>query len=202
MVFRAAHGVAEDDTRPTGPRQQAAADRRAQVDLNKRVNQAIDTSYRTAWTPIAEQVGLTPGADPHWPILAENLAALSRAGADAPTLLRRRRRRGASYPTSTRPPPSGGGSPGTPPPPSSPPTPPPGRRTRCARRGCRSWPPPSTAPDRRAGATAALMQDPHWPAVITAITRASEHGIPTADLFRYPSAPTATPSPRTPWPTP
>jgi len=88
-VFRAAHGVAEDDTRPTGPRQQAAADRRAQVALNERVNQAVDASYRTAWTPLAVQVGLTPRSDPHWPTLAENLAALSRAGADAPTLLRR-----------------------------------------------------------------------------------------------------------------
>src|SRR5665648_533010 len=29
-VFRAAHAIPDDDTRPTGPRQQAAADRRAQ----------------------------------------------------------------------------------------------------------------------------------------------------------------------------
>jgi len=88
-VFRAAHGVADDDTRPTGPRQQAAADRRAQVALNERDNQAVDASYRTAWTPLAVQVGLTPRSDPHWPTLAENLAALSRAGADTPALMRR-----------------------------------------------------------------------------------------------------------------
>ena len=86
-VFRAAHGVSDDDTRPTGPRQQAAADRRAQVALNERVNEALDSSYRTAWTPLAVQAGLTPRTDPHWPALAENLAALSRAGADAPALL-------------------------------------------------------------------------------------------------------------------
>jgi len=88
-VFRAAHGVADDDTRPTGPRQQAAADRRAQVTLNERASQALDASYRTAWTPLALQVGLTPRSDPHWAALAENLAALSRAGADAPALIRR-----------------------------------------------------------------------------------------------------------------
>ena len=197
MVFRAAHGVAEDDTRPTGPRQQAAADRRAQVDLNKRVNQAIDTSYRTAWTPIAEQVGLSPGADPHWPVLAENLAALSRAGADAPTLLRRaaaeaqlpdeyqaaalwwRIARHAS-PAVLTPDPSAG-----PPDPLRP-----------------VWLPQLAAAldsasngDARAGATAALMQDPRWPAVITAITRASEHGIPYTDLFRYPTGPDGDPVP-------
>ena len=47
----------------------------------------------------------------------------------------------------------------------------------------------------RAGATAALMQDPRWPAVITAITRASEHGIPYTDLFRYPTGPDGEPVP-------
>ena len=49
--------------------------------------------------------------------------------------------------------------------------------------------------DARAGATAALMQDPRWPAVITAITRASEHGIPYTDLFRYPAGPDGEPVP-------
>ena len=197
MVFRASHGVAEDDTRPAGPRQQAAADRRAQNDLNKRVNAAIDTSYRTAWTPIAEQVGLTPGADPHWPILAENLAALSRAGADAPNLLRQaaaeaqlpdeyqaaalwwRIARHVS-PAVLTPDPAAG-----PPDPLRPP-----------------WLAQLVAAldshldvDERAGATAALMQDPRWPAVITALTRASEHGIPYRDLFRHPVGPDGEPVP-------
>ena len=197
MVFRAAHGVAEDDTRPTGPRQQAAADRRAQVDLNKRVNQAIDTSYRTAWTPIAEQVGLTPGADPHWPVLAENLAALSRAGADAPTLLRQaaaeaqlpdeyqaaalwwRIARHAS-PAVLTPDPSAG--------------PPDPLRPVWLAQLAAALDSPSNGV-ARAGATAALMQDPRWPAVITAITRASEHGIPYTDLFRYPTGPDGEPVP-------
>ena len=191
MVFRAAHGVTDDDTRPTGPRQQAAADRRAQVALNQRVNAAIDTSYRTAWTPLAEQVGLTPGADPHWPVLAENLAALSRAGADAPTLLRRaaaeaqlpdeyqaaalwwRIARHVS-PAVLTPDPSAG-------------SPDPLRPV---------WLPQlAAALDTRSNpsATADLMQDPRWPAVITAITRASEHGIPYTHLLRHPAGPDGEP---------
>ena len=194
MVFRAAHGVDDDDTRPTGPRQQAAADRRAQNELNKRVNAAIDISYRTAWTPIAEQVGLTPGADPHWPILAENLAALSRAGADAPNLLRQAAAeaqlpdeyqaaalwwRIARHvaPAVLTPDPSAG--------PSDPLRP--------------SWLTNLTTAldvDSRAGTTATLMQDPRWPAVITALTRASEHGIAYADLFRNPVGPDGEPVPR------
>jgi conjugative relaxase-like TrwC/TraI family protein len=192
-VFRAAHGVAEEDTRPTGPRQQAAADRRAQVDLNKRVNAVLDSSYRTAWTPLAEQVGLTPGADPHWPVLAENLAALSRAGADAPTLLRRAAAeaqlpdeyqaaalwwRIARHvaPAVLTPDPSAG-----PPDPLRP-----------------VWLAQLAAVldvNDRTGTTTALMQDPRWPAVITAITRASAHGIPYTDLFRHPIGPDGEPVP-------
>ena len=193
MVFRAAHGVAEEDTRPTGPRQQAAADRRVQVELNQRVNAAIDTSYRTAWTALAEQVGLSPGADPHWPVLAENLAALSRAGADAPTLLRRAAAEAAlpdEYqaaavwwriarhvaPAVLTPDPGAA--------PSDPLRPP--------------WLPQLAAvletPDHPT-ASAALPADPRWPAVITAITRASGHGIPYTDLFRYPTGPDGDPVP-------
>jgi DNA primase catalytic core len=192
LVFRAAHGVAQEDTRPTGPRQQAAADRRAQLELNQRVNAAIDTNYRTAWTPIAEQVGLTPGADPHWPVLAENLAALAHAGADAPTLLRRaaaeaqlpdeyqaaalwwRIARHVS-PAVLTPEPTDG-----PPDPLRP-----------------VWQANLAAAldPARPGTTAALMQDPRWPAVITAITRASEHGIPYTDLFRHPVGPDGEPVP-------
>ena len=87
-VFRAAHAVPEDDARPTGRPQLAAADRRAQKGLDEAVAEAIDASYRTAWTPLAVQVGLSPRTDPHWPVLVEHLAALSRAGANAPALLR------------------------------------------------------------------------------------------------------------------
>ena len=63
-VFRAAHAVPDEDTRPTGPRQQPAADRRAQQALDERLTDALDTSYRTAWIPIATQVGLTPRRRP------------------------------------------------------------------------------------------------------------------------------------------
>ena len=87
-VYRATHAIPDDDTRPTGPRQHAAADRRTQQDLDQRIAHALDTSYRTAWIPLATQLGLTPASDPHWPALVDNLAALARAGADAPALLR------------------------------------------------------------------------------------------------------------------
>jgi len=181
--FRAAHGVAEDDTRPTGPRQQAAADRRAQVALNERVNQAIDASYRTAWTPLAVQVGLTPRTDPHWPALAENLAALSRAGADAPALMRRAAAEGPlpdEYQAAAL-------------------------WWRIARHVC----PAVLAPDRDAApadplrpdwlphltgalgehSTATLLVDPRWPAVIAAVTQTTEHGVPLGDLLRVPVGP-------------
>ncbi len=188
-VFRAAHGIADDDTRPTGPRQQAAADRRAQVGINERVNQAIDASYRTAWTPLAVQVGLTPRSDPHWPALAENLAALSRAGADTPTLIRRAAAEGPlpdEYQAAAL-------------------------WWRIARHVC----PPVLAPDRDAApadplrpdwlpqlsgalgdqTTATLLADPRWPAVIAAVTRTTEHGVPLGDLLRVPVGPDGEPLP-------
>ncbi len=86
-VFRAAHAVDPDEIRPTGPRRQGAADRREQRTLDGRVAAAMDTGHRAAWTPLAVQVGLTPRTDPHWPALADHLAALSRAGANAPAML-------------------------------------------------------------------------------------------------------------------
>jgi len=188
-VFRAAHGVAEGDTRPTGPRQQAAADRRAQVALNERVNQAVDASHRTAWTPLAVQVGLTPRSDPHWPALAENLAALSRAGADAPALIRRAAAEG--------------------------PLPEEYQAAALWWRIARHVSPAVLAPDRDAApadplrpdwlpqltaalgehATATLLTDPRWPAVIAAVTRTTEHGVPLGDLLRVPVGPDGEPLP-------
>jgi len=190
--FRAAHGVADDDTRPTGPRQQAAADRRAQVALNERVNRASDAgdaSYRTAWTPLAVQVGLTPRTDPHWPALAENLAALSRAGADAPALIRRAAAEG--------------------------PLPDEYQAAALWWRIARHVAPAVLAPDREAApadplrpdwlpqlsaalgehATATLLVDPRWPAVIAAVTRTTEHGVPLGDLLRVPVGPDGEPVP-------
>ncbi len=179
-VFRAAHAIDPDDTRPTGPRRQAAADRREQRALDERLAAAMDTGHRAGWTPLAVQVGLTPGTDPHWPALADNLAALSRAGADAPALLRQAAAEGPlpdEYQAAAL-------------------------WWRIARHVC----PAVLTPDRDAAAgdplrpdwlpalagslgqpaTDTLSADPRWPAVITAITRAIEHGIPRTDLVRVP----------------
>jgi len=179
-VFRAAHSVDPDEIRPTGPRRQAAADRREQRALDERVAAAMDTGHRGAWTPLAVQVGLTPRTDPHWPALADNLAALSRAGADAPAMLRQaaaeaplpdeyqaaalwwRIARHACPAVLT---PDRDGAPGDPLRP--------------------DWH-PALSSCLGAPATDTLSADPRWPAVITAITRAAEHGIPLSDLVQVP----------------
>jgi len=179
-VFRAAHAVDPDEIRPTGPRRQAAADRREQRALDGRVAAATDTGHRAAWTPLAVQVGLTPRTDPHWPALADHLAALSRAGADAPAMLRQAAAEG--------------------------PLPDEYQAAALWWRIARHVAPAVLTPDRDAApgdplrpdwlpalssclgqpATDTLSADPRWPAVITAITRAAEHGIPLSDLVQVP----------------
>jgi len=191
-VFRAAHAVPGDDTRPTGKPQLAAADRRTQKALDTRITEAIDTSYRTAWTPLAVQVGLHPHADPHWPVLVEHLAALSRAGADAPALLRAaaaeaplpdeyqaaaiwwRIARHTSPAVLT---PDAGTARSGPADPLRPP-----------------WLDQLTATLTPA-ATAQLTGDQHWAAVVTAVNRAIDHGIPAAVVLRQPVGPDGNPVP-------
>ena len=188
-VFRAAHAIPDDDTRPTGPRQQAAADRRAQQHLDAAVTDALDTSYRSAWVPVAIGVGLTPRTDPHWPVLVENLAALSRAGANAPALLRAAAAQGplpdeyqaaaiwwriAAH--------------------VSPAVLTPDQDTAPADPLRPHWLPTLTA---RLGdqTTKRLLIDPHWPAVVTAVNRGVDHGIPLTDLLRSPAGPNGDPVP-------
>ena len=179
-VYRAAHAVPDDDTRPTGPRHMAAADRRNQRRLDEQVAAAIDTSYRAGWAPLAVQVGLHPAADPHWPILVEHLADLSRAGADAPALLRAAAAEA--------------------------PLPDEYRAAAVWWRIARHSTPAVLTPDPNSGPTdplrpawlqqmaAALtptgvhrlLEDRHWPAVVTAVNRAIDYGIPAADVLRQP----------------
>jgi DNA primase catalytic core len=191
-VFRAAHAVPGDDTRPTGKPQLAAADRRTQKALDTWITEAIDTSYRTAWTPLAVQVGLHPHADPHWPVLVEHLAALSRAGADAPALLRAaaaeaplpdeyqaaaiwwRIARHTSPAVLT---PDAGTARSGPADPLRPP-----------------WLDQLTATLNPA-ATAELVGDPHWAAVVTAVNRAIDHGVPANVVLRQPVGPDGNPVP-------
>ncbi len=188
-VFRATHSVAEDDTRPTGPRQQAAADRRAQQALDKRVTSVLDTGYRSGWIPAAAQVGLNPRTDPHWPGLAENLAALSRAGADGSALLRAAAADGPlpdEYQAAAiwwRI--AGRVSPAV----------------LTADRGAAGADPlrPDWLPQLQARlgehTATGLLADPRWPAVVTAVNRGLDHGIPITDLLRAPSGPDGDPVP-------
>ncbi len=188
-AFRAAHGVDVDDTRPTGKPQLAAADRRVQKSLEERIAKAIDTSYRTAWTPLAVQVGLHPASDPHWPVLVEQLAALSRAGANAPALLRAAASEGPlpdEYQAAAI-------------------------WWRIARHTSPAvlTPDPGTAPadplrpawlsqltaNLSSDAGRQLVEDPHWVAVVTAVNRAIGHGIPAADVLRPPVGPDGNPVP-------
>jgi len=179
-VFRAAHAVDPDETRPTGARRQAAADRREQRALDGRLAAAMDTGHRAAWTPLAVQVGLTPRTDPHWPALADHLAALSRAGADAPAMLRKAAAEA--------------------------PLPDEYQAAALWWRIARHVAPAVLTPDRDTApgdplrpdwlpaltsclgppATDTLSADPRWPALITAITRAAEHGISLSDLVQVP----------------
>jgi len=188
-VFRAAHAVPEDDTRPTGKTQPAAADRRAQQHLDTRIAKAIDTSYRTAWTPLAVQVGLSPRKDPHWPALVEHLAALSRAGADAPALLRAAAAQA--------------------------PLPDEYQAAAVWWRIARHTSPAVLTPDADAApadpllptwldqltanltpaAARQLVEDPHWAAVAAAVNRAIDHGIPITDVLRQPVGPDGNPIP-------
>ncbi len=188
-VFRATHAVADDDTRLTGPRQQAAADRRAQQALDTRVTTVLDTGYRSAWTPVAVQAGLNPRTDPHWPALADNLAALSRAGADAPALLRAAAADG--------------------------PLPDEYQAAAIWWRIAGRVSPAVLTPDRDAAAAdplrpdwlpqlqarlgddtaTALLADPRWPAVVAAVHRGLDHGIPITDLLRAPAGPDGDPVP-------
>jgi len=188
-VFRAAHAVADDDTRATGPRQQAAADRRAQQHLDERVATAMDSGYRSAWIPVAVQAGLTPRTDPHWPALAENLAALSRAGANAPALLRAAAAEG--------------------------PLPDEYQAAALWWRIARHVSPAVLSADRDTPAatdplhpdllrphwlpqlqdrlgpdtTEQLLADPRWPAVVAAVHRGLQHGTALTDLLRVPAGP-------------
>ncbi|MCK0111898.1 relaxase domain-containing protein [Ornithinimicrobium sp. F0845] len=85
-VWRAAHQVDAADLRPTGPPQPAKAPATYQAALHAQV-QGGRTPAVLEWDPLLSEVaGLH--ADPFTPVLAERLAAASRAGIDAATLVR------------------------------------------------------------------------------------------------------------------
>ncbi|WP_255450585.1 MobF family relaxase [Skermania sp. ID1734] len=86
-VFRAATGVEDTDRRLTGPDQYAAALRRAQRRLDERAAAVVDTSTDVArWDGLADAIGPHLRRDPYWPELCEQLSAAARAGIDVPAL--------------------------------------------------------------------------------------------------------------------
>ena len=93
-VWRAAMQVPEADRRPTGPRQLAKAPALWQRDLDTHLA-AGHAPAMDEWAPLLRRVAPAGTGDEFAPILAERLAALSRAGVDARALLERVAAQGA-----------------------------------------------------------------------------------------------------------
>jgi len=88
-VWRAANHVDDNDLTLTGPQRLPAPDLRAQQALDARVTRALGDPAATAnrWRTLARQVEPRLLADPHWPAVADKLAAADRAGIDITALV-------------------------------------------------------------------------------------------------------------------
>ena len=117
-VWRAATGTPDTDLRPTGPKQLNKAGALWQRNLDARVNGGHSPAL-VEWGPLLGDLAPAVHTDSFTPVLAERLAAISRAGLNAPELLRAAVADGPHQMT-TPPPRSGGGSAAASPPPSPP----------------------------------------------------------------------------------
>ncbi|WP_152180153.1 MobF family relaxase [Nostocoides sp. F2B08] len=87
-VWRAATGIDPQDRRPTGPaRPLGTLAGRYQQHLTRRLASG-DTPAMQEWAPTLDRILPRHDTDAFTPVLAERLAALSRAGLHTPTLLR------------------------------------------------------------------------------------------------------------------
>ncbi|WP_407344991.1 MobF family relaxase [Pengzhenrongella phosphoraccumulans] len=86
-VWRAATGVPDSDRRPTGAPQLGKAAARYQQALDTRLDRN-HTPALAEWQPLLDRALTLATRDPFVPVLAERLSALSRAGLDAPQVLR------------------------------------------------------------------------------------------------------------------
>ncbi|WP_299520915.1 MobF family relaxase [uncultured Serinicoccus sp.] len=86
-VWRAATGVDDTDPRPTGPRQTDTAPATYQRQLRAELAHG-EAPAIAEWAPLLTSISPAVTADPFAPVLAERLAAISRAGLDAATLTR------------------------------------------------------------------------------------------------------------------
>jgi DNA primase catalytic core len=89
-VWRTAHDVADTDHRPTGPRQPATADARAQRVLDRRTARALGNpeGATSRWRPVVASLDPRISSDPYWPTLADRLSAADRAGIDVTALVK------------------------------------------------------------------------------------------------------------------
>jgi len=87
-VWRAATAVPATDRRPTGPTQRAKAPHRWQAQLDTALARGR-TPALAEWADAFDHILHRHRTDPFTPLLAERLAAISRAGIDAPTTVRR-----------------------------------------------------------------------------------------------------------------
>jgi len=87
-VWRAANEVSGSDRRPTGAPQLGKAAARYQHALDARLA-THHTPALAEWQPLLDRALTGTTRDPFVPVLAERLSALSRAGLDAPQVMRR-----------------------------------------------------------------------------------------------------------------
>ncbi|SFP63487.1 DNA primase, catalytic core [Geodermatophilus dictyosporus] len=86
-VWRAAHAVPNDDRCPTGPPHPATTERRHQRRLEAALAATAPTRSGAVWAALADSIDPRLRRDPHWPALADRVAAADRAGLDAAGLL-------------------------------------------------------------------------------------------------------------------
>ena len=91
-VWRVAHGVPEDDLRPTGWVQPSTAEARWQHVLEDHLE--LENPMLRHWTATLRQLAPQLRTDPHTPVLAAKLASLATQGKDVERLLAVAMRRG------------------------------------------------------------------------------------------------------------
>ena len=173
QVWRAAMQVSPDDRRPTGPVQLQKAARTWQRHLDRRWPATSRRPCRNGARCSTSSPQPDPG--PFTPMLADRLAAISRAGVDARQLLGPPSPPAGRCPTIMPPPRCGGGSAGTSPQ-RSPPRPTPDHTLTTVR---------TTRLTELIGADRAdtLQASRWWPALVTAVDHALQRGWRLDDLL-------------------
>ncbi len=87
-VWRSAHDIADAERRHTGPALPGATDARAQRVLDQRVTAILGdpTTAAARWAQLVVGIDARITSDPFWPVLADRLPAIDRAGIDVTAL--------------------------------------------------------------------------------------------------------------------